>query len=831
MSWRLFAGMLGGRTGRRERVRGYPSRSAIGLVVLVCAFGLWCGAALAAGPPTVEEEYATDVTSTSATLVGVLNPEGSETTYRFEYGPSASYGSSTSEAAVGSGSAGVSVRVQLQGLSVATPYHYRVVASSAEGVAYGPDHTFTTQTAGGELSLLDGREWELVTPPDKHGANLLPIFEGVVQAAEDGHAITYVTFAPTELEPEGNGLKDQIFSSRHSAGAWSSKDVATPHNQATGALPGAGFEYRYFSPDLSLAIVQEQPGPFTALSSDTTEPTPYVRRNAECEISISTCYTPLLTPADVAEGTKFGELTIEFVDATPDLSHIFIFSSMALTATPGDTGGLYEWSKGQLRIVGWLPEDEGGGPGEIPYLGLRSGSDYRNAVSKDASRIFWHGWTESLYVRDMVKHETLKIADGRQTSFQIANVEGSRVFFQTERGALEVCEIGEVAGKLACETTQLAPTLLGTVLGTSDDGSYVYFVSNDTLAPGATAGSPNLYVDRRTGGGWTPELIAVLSPADAPDWAPNLEDLTARVTPNGRWLAFMSQRGLTGYDTRDVATGQEDEEVYLYDATAKHLTCVSCNPTGARPTGTLYGNGNLLAGGDRLWPQEAMLAANIPGWTAYSLITALYQSRYLSNDGRMFFNSGDALVPQDVNGTWDVYEYEPPGVGSCTNKAPTFSASTGGCVDLVTSGGSPNQSAFLDASETGDDVFFMTTSHLAPQDFDTSQDVYDAHVCSTNVPCAAASVSPPPCDTGDSCKAAPTPQPSTFGAPASATFAGVGNVRASSKAVKRRLASRAHRLARALKACHRKKSKHRRVACERKARRRYEANKATRGSK
>ena len=41
-------------------------------------------------------------------------------------------------------------------------------------------------------------------------------------------------------------------------------------------------------------------------------------------------------------------------------------------------------------------------------------------------------------------------------------------------------------------------------------------------------------------------------------------------------------------------------------------------------------------------------------------------SRYLSNSGRLFFDSADALVPQDVNGKEDVYEYEPPGEGSCT---------------------------------------------------------------------------------------------------------------------------------------------------------------------
>ena len=77
----------------------------------------------------------------------------------------------------------------------------------------------------------------------------------------------------------------------------------------------------------------------------------------------------------------------------------------------------------------------------------------------------------------------------------------------------------------------------------------------------------------------------------------------------------------------------------------------------------------------------------------------LYQSRYLSDSGRLFFNSGDALVPQDVNGTWDVYEYEPEGVGSCGPAAasgsvvyrPERETASGvvepaGCVGLISSG-------------------------------------------------------------------------------------------------------------------------------------------------
>jgi hypothetical protein len=103
--------------------------------------------------------------------------------------------------------------------------------------------------------------------------------------------------------------------------------------------------------------------------------------------------------------------------------------------------------------------------------------------------------------------------------------------------------------------------------------------------------------------------------------------------------------------------------------------------------------------------------------------------------------------------------------------------------------------------------------------------VYDAHECTSEVPCYVPPVVSPACSTEASCRPAPTPQPSIYGAPSSATFSGAGNITpvpvGSSKAkAKAKSLTRAQKLARALKACE-KKPKGKRAVCEKQARRSY----------
>ncbi len=823
-------------------------------------------------PALVNSESVSQVSSVSALLGAEIDPLGRTTDYHFEYGLTDSYEASAPipDAQIAAGSGGVPVSILIQGLHPGSTYHFRVVAHNALGTVDGEDRTFVTQ-GGAAAGLLDARAWEMVSPPSKQGTALEAITNegGVIQAAEGGGAITYVATAPIVSEPSGNRsvAYSQVLSNRSGAG-WSTTDISVAHEKVAGLHPGFLSEYRLFSSDLSTGLVE--PEGASPLSPQATERTSYLRE-------ADGTYVPVVNPSNVPPGTKFGgteRLAGEFVGgvtfatATPDLSHLVLVSPQALTTgfTPinEENTSVYEWSGGALRLISVLPDGTPSAEeGESAIVG-GLGQDLRGAVSSDGSRVVFEAedsqQNSHLYLRDVGREETVQVdapasgvtvGQGRPR-FQLATGDGAHVFFldtrrltpdATARPAqpdLYECSIGISGNHLACTLRDLtvdenageAANVQGTVLGSDSKGEHVFFVAKGALAPGATPGSCerrsggvlpaassscNLYMaDTATG---DVRLVATLSARDFPDWEAgngfDLAILTARVTSDARYLAFMSQRSLTGYDNRDQASGVLDEEVYLYDSSLNKLTCVSCNPSGARPVGvfdppTFPG---LLVERPLSFGNQ-WLAASVPGWTPVDLEHSLYQSRYLSDSGRLFFNSADSLVPQDGNGKEDVYEYEPAGVGSCTR--------VGGCVGLVSSGSSNEESAFMDASSSGDDVFFLSASKLSPSDVDEAYDLYDAHVCSAGSPCPppAASVSPP-CTTGDSCRAAPPPQPQIFGPPPSATFSGSGNVTPTPVLKpKPKPLTRAQKLAKALKAC-KKKPKSKRASCNRRARKLY----------
>jgi hypothetical protein len=845
-------------------------------------------------PPLVAADDASDVTATGATLGGEVNPKSlagePETEYYFQYGlcvtPS-TCASSPWEASTPAGQIPASfdtttVSGEIEGLTPGRSYHYRLVAENKvsrerKTPGYGPEHVLETQSAGG-FTLPDGRAWELVSPPEKYGALIEPIGEeGVIMAATDGGAITYHANQPIENAPEGAMNEVQALATRTPSG-WSNLDIEPSHG-ISGKPEGEGEPYRFFSENLQYALLQPAGAFEPALSPEATEQTPYLRsdylggdRSRPCIPSEGEhCYEPLVTsanvPADIQFGggnilqanTSFGEggsgggpcpqATIFcgpiMVGASGNGEHVVFSSYAQLTSTVTPQEEMYEWNNGQISIVSVLPE--GKGPATTRTIGLGSGPslnhdrDVRHAVSEDGARVVW-SLEGTIYLRDTNTETTTEIG-GNQ--FQLANREATQILY-TGGGDLFQYTVG--AAEPVKRLTSGAG-IKGTIIGANEDDSYVYFIGSgvpgDSASEGAIAGRPNLYVYHEG----TTKLIAVLSSEDTPDWAygaENLTNLTARVSPNGQYVAFMSDADIAGYDPADAVSGHPDEEVYLYDAETGHLACASCEPTGGRPHGVEYARaengvniGLPFVGGDGVWEPSTWLSANVPGWTPYKQEEAAYQSRYLSDSGRLFFNSMDPLVPKDTNGTWDVYEYEPQGAGpeghACGPEAasgsdiykPSRSYSTNGreatepagCVALISSGGSSEESAFLDASESGSDVFFLTTARLSPQDTDHAYDIYDAHECTTLSPCITPTslAENPECASEAGCRTAPAPQPSIFGPPASSLYTGEGDPTPTKPL------SNSQKLAKALKTCHKKyaKSKKRRQACEHTAHKKY----------
>jgi hypothetical protein len=750
-------------------------------------------------------------------------------------------------------------------------------------VVQGPDHTFTTQ--GASSTLPDGRAWELVSPPNKHGSPLEPITEegGMIQAAAGGGGMAYVSLGPINGEPKGvRSPHDSQLLSTRSATGWKRQDITTPNEEVSRIRPGDPSPYKFFAEDLTAAAVE--PAGATRLDPENpanTERTPY-RRESDGS------FVPLVTASNVPPGTKFGgeetppggavwEHGVEFVAATPDLSHVVLTSPQVLAPgfPPGfePTGSpfLYGLVGGSLTLLSVLPN------GEPTSAELGEAENVRGAISSAGSRLVF-GAGEHLYLRDTNIGQTVQLdvkqpnaaGGGKQDPrFQVASSDGSKVFFTDDseltadatakpgQPDLYMCEIGESSGHPTCTLSDLsvdpnageAAHIAGRVSAIDASGGHVYFAASGVLTsapnahgevalPGSCAdeGAATCNVYEYDTSAHRVKLVALLSGTDAPDWdgarIPDLGRLTARSSPDGRYFTFMSARSLTGYDNRDARSGQRDEEVYLFDSQTAKLSCVSCDPTGARPHGVFDKESfpGLLVDHPKTWYGK-WLAGSIPGWTLKKVNVALYQSRYLSNDGREFFNSSDALVPQDTNNVTDVYEFEPPGVGDCTSSSTTYSSTSGGCVSLISSGSSKEESAFLDASESGDEVFFLTASRLTASDVDGSFDVYDAHVCTASSPCPPPPPPPAPACEGDACQTPSTPP--NDATPGSLTYRGPGNASPppASPAKPKAKPTRAQLLASALKACRKKHSKPKRLVCERQARKRYGAKKAARTTK
>ena len=144
--------------------------------------------------PTVTTGEATAVGRTTARLNGTVNPNGSETTYRFEYGTTAAYGSFTSTAGAGSGTVTSAVDALASGLTDETLYHYRLTAANSGGTTCGYDRTFTTHRpwcdgCQGDVVVLENVTYVSGTDCECVGGTSITIRSGVI--IESGAHVTF----------------------------------------------------------------------------------------------------------------------------------------------------------------------------------------------------------------------------------------------------------------------------------------------------------------------------------------------------------------------------------------------------------------------------------------------------------------------------------------------------------------------------------------------------------------------------------------------------------------------------------------------------------------
>ncbi|HEX3243102.1 MAG TPA: hypothetical protein VHQ97_08475 [Solirubrobacterales bacterium] len=230
----------------------------------------------------------------------------------------------------------------------------------------------------------------------------------------------------------------------------------------------------------------------------------------------------------------------------------------------------------------------------------------------------------------------------------------------------------------------------------------------------AVGGDGWLYANTKIPGGanvaaFAPLTLAPEPRTDSPLIVDAVNDAGTRhtadfqVTPSGDDAAFPSAISITGFDNAG------NPEIFRYDLASGSIDCASCNPTGARAIG------------------GASMAV---------------EGLSLSDDGRVFFNSNDALAPRDLDNRQDAYEWN------------------GDNPQLISTGGSPFDSSLLSASADGTDVYFFTRDTLVPQDKNgTLAKIYDARE-EGGFPFPP---DPVPCKASDEChgagSAAPGPLP------------------------------------------------------------------------
>ncbi len=665
-----------------------------------------------------------------------------------------------------------------------------------------PNAVFRT---GPSASLPDCRAFELVSPADAAGEVYVrpgdvsardSSTERLVRAAADGSGVTYLA-DPSAIGGNGaigDGLGNQYLATRGAAG-WAASDI-TP----SGAF--SGDSYVAFTDDLSQGILFSEEKPLTG---DIPSGCDGLYARASADGVLHALFSETKTPGYCGV-TYTGFDNFLFAGASGDDSQLLFQAQAALIPqaieATGEGNDLYDSAGGRLSLVNVLP---GGGIATDATFGAFSNNaeppDFSGVISVDGSRAYWTDLaTGTVYLRENpsqpqsaldgggacvepAKACTVQVSEGGSAQYWTATPDG-RYAYYTEGGGLWRFDA----------QTQSRQTLTGPGAGvqgvigvneTGEDGSYLYFVAKGALAPGAVARTCvsaaaieepgtvtseerqeeaegylpvgtgcNLYLLRA---GAPVKLVAALSARDdrfyaserqVGDWRPDLGSRIARLTPDGHSLVFESILALV------EAQGSRSGGVFVYDSEDERVSCASCNPSGVREFGTAQ-------------RADTLLPVSFAG---------TYAPRWVSPDGsRVFFDSTGRPVALGADAQAatgyeyeNVYEWQREGVAGCPPSAAT--GVNGGCIRLLSDGAGSGDSAFVEASVSGDDVFLASREQLDPQALDDHMKLYDARV-DGGFPAPGERVS---C-VGDACRGA-LPSSVSVGLVGSAAFSGAGNL-------------------------------------------------------
>ncbi|MGN6188598.1 MAG: TolB family protein [Conexibacter sp.] len=580
----------------------------------------------------------------------------------------------------------------------------------------------------------------MVSPTDKNGGDVIGDGQTIV-AARTGAAVAYAS-RTLFGDARGSGFAGQTqYVARRTGDGWVTRAITpTPTPAATPLILNT--EIPLFSDDLETAVVWAYDLPGVEGDAPGTE-------NVYEESTSTGDIRPITVSR--ADPLGFDFLSMAPWGASSDARHLSLVSASRLVPeAPVGVPSVYIWDGGTLSLAGILPD------GTIPA----EGSDvqpqaYRAAVSADGSRVAFVSppfSSPQLYVRIdgdrtalVSQSENPGAPDPAADVFlQWMSPDGRHVLFTSSSQLLAgdpnsgpdlylYTDSGDPTADSNLTLISSSGSVVGNedgtaVVGASDDASRIYYqdAANDLWL--WDHGRTTLVAEgvRRSFG------FALGTRLGATDYAPG----ASRVSEDGRFLAFLSS-STQGNDGQHALTGEVSNghvEMYVFDADAGHLACVSCRDGGSTADATVQ-------------PFATRATASI----------ALQGQRpgYLTADGRrVFFSTEDALVHGDSNGAADVYQYD-----TQTRQ-----------LSLISPGSGDSGAWFADASADGRDVFVVTRDRLVPADRDGLVDLYDARI-GGGFPAPAPQ--PSPC-TGDECQGAAPAPPGDLSI-GTATFAGSGS--------------------------------------------------------